>query len=210
MHDIIDIFYVLIKQMKLVLPHELNQYPFDKFINIFQGFGKDLNKVIESCDNTLILIKNINKHIEGKKKENIEIFNSINSLLLKEEELIKKIPEYEKNSLNIFSSNKIDPDEKIFKESLNESNKQMCEYEIDSLRCEINEKFLKHQNICNEVNDMINKSSEIILPLNVFSHSIIQFSEDLRDLYSKIRNEINNIKTCNKENNLKKILMKLL
>ena len=114
---------------------------------------------------------------------------------------------------NFFWSNKPGPDEKLFNESSNESKKQIYQYEIDSIRDQIKEKYIIYNNIYNEVNDIINNSSEIILPLSSFSEYINNFSKSLKTLYSKIINQINNMNkrneiNNNKENNNANIIIK--
>ena len=209
-YDKLEVFYYTINQLKEnCLKTDLDNH-FEKFNIIFKDFGEEINKFIEPLDNSFLkLIKNIQRTIKNKDKENIDIFNSIKSLLKQEEELNKKQLECEKSLnkngfFNFFWSNKPGPDEKLFNESSNESKKQIYQYEIDSIRDQIKEKYIIYNNIYNEVNDIINNSSEIILPLSSFSEYINNFSNALKTLYSKIINQINNMNKRNEINNNKK------
>ena len=200
----LETFYNTINQLKEAFLNPNLTHQFIKFNKIFKEFSKELNLF---DDTALKLIKNLQKKINENEKENIEIFNSINAYIEKEEEISKKKIECEKSTnkyslFNIFWSNESLPDEKAFNESLKKSNKQIYQYEIDSIREDIEENGINYDKIYNETNEIINNSSEIFLPLNYFYNDIIQFSEALKFLYSNVKTQIN-IMNKNKEVDIK-------
>ena len=202
--DKLGIFYHSIYQLKEVcLENNLN-HQFKQFDSIFKGFAQQLKKFIEPLENNfLLLINNLGKKIKDKKNESIEIFNSLNLQLIKENELNKKKFDCMNNSNKhiLFES---EPDKNEFNESLNKSYMQIYQYEVDSIRNQIEKEYLNYENKNKEINDIINNPSEILSPLTIFLNYILKFSEALRTLYSDLKNQLDNINISKEGNNLNK------
>ena len=196
-YDKMESFYVVIKTLKETFVKGNLYHPFKEIDKIFKSFAEQLNTIIEPIKASVLQkIKDIQKNINEKAKENKEIFNNINFNLEQEEEIIKKKIEFEKGSknknslFNLSKSSNQETDEEIFNEELKASNKQIYKYEIDSIREKIEEKYLNYDKIYCEINEVINNSSEIKVTFYLFSNFVKQFSESLGNFNFQIKSFI--------------------
>ena len=120
-YDKMESFYVVIKTLKETFVKGNLYHPFKTIDKIFKSFAEQLNTIIEPIKASVLQkIKDIQKNINEKAKENKEIFNNINFNLEQEEEIIKKKIEFEKGSksknslFNLSKSSNQETDEEIF------------------------------------------------------------------------------------------------
>ena len=203
-----EAFYVIMTTLKETFLKSNFNGSFKEFDKIFKNFAEQINIIIEPLKTSVLQkIKDIKKNINEKAKENNEIFININFKLEQEKEINKKKIEFEKGSKNKNSSiNLLKPssqktDEDIFNEEIQASNIQIYKYEIDSVREIIEETKLKYDKIYNEINEVINNSSEIKVTFNLFSNFVKQFWEFLGNFNFQIKNLIQNPNKNNENNN---------
>ena len=189
-------FKVFQSILKLLKDNSINlnlSPPFNVLDDILKKFSEQLTSIIEKFDNTVLLsINNIILDLQNNLKENSVAFNNIKQNKLKEKEIINN-----NNLLNSImkkanksKSNISDIDFNIFNLALNEFNKEINNYKLNSIKDIIAEDQHKYNKSFDEINLIINDNSQINTILVMFSKNIKNFAELLENICSNIDNEI--------------------
>ena len=171
--------------------------PFNTLDDILKKFSEQLKTIIEKFENTVLLaIMNIISELKNNLKESSVTFNNIKENKLKEKEIIennKNLLNSDMNKVNNIKNNKSnipDFDYSIFNFALDEFNKEIYNYELNSIKEIIEEDQNKYNKLFDEINLIINDNSQINIALVMFSENIKKFAEFLENVCSNINTEI--------------------
>ena len=184
----INVFYSNLKSITEKYQIKNLNSPFDALNDILIEFSYQLKALIETMENTVILILKQNiENIKNYIQQSSVIYNNLKESMSHEKEIINKNNSYEikLNKGNKNKPNDLENDLNSFNNALIESNKQLYEYEKDYARELVEDNKKEYNYFYNDFKTTINEtqtSANVIM----FANQIKKFSEHLDDLYKKI------------------------